>query len=238
MKNIELFDEYAARLFAELYKSFPTKTNLNACKLCGHSEIDEYGRILDERGEPSKAFDVARSTIEWLYEAGYIRGNGMGAMGLGQAVLSPMGLMVLKSVPASLKIEESVGDRLSKLVKEGTYEAAREAVNRHWLPGARWWEGRWVSRMTEAAHILQATRTVIAERGATYGDAAALFAQVARRWSATLGAEVTASQAILCMLDLKLARLAHDPAHKDSMVDVAGYAALLADLAVIEEHGT
>ncbi|MEG9884439.1 MAG: DUF6378 domain-containing protein [Hyphomicrobiales bacterium] len=88
--------------------------------------------------------------------------------------------------------------------------------------------------MTEAANILSAARSVIAERGATYGDAAALFAQVARRWSATLGREVTAEQAVLCMIDLKLARLAHDPAHKDSMVDVAGYAALLADLAGLD----
>ncbi|MEG9884159.1 MAG: DUF6378 domain-containing protein [Hyphomicrobiales bacterium] len=92
--------------------------------------------------------------------------------------------------------------------------------------------------MSKAANILSAARTVIAERGQVYGDASRAFEQVARRWSVTLGVEVTAEQAVLCMLDLKLARLAHDPAHKDSMVDVAGYAALLADLAVIEERGT
>jgi hypothetical protein len=32
---------------------------------------------------------------------------------------------------------------------------------------------------------------------------------------------------VLCLLDLKLARLAHDPSHEDSVVDVCGYAALL-----------
>ena len=82
--------------------------------------------------------------------------------------------------------------------------------------------------MSDAAHILQAARAVIAEREASYGDAAQAFERIARRWSVTLGVEVTPQQAVLCMLDLKLARLSHDPAHKDSMVDVAGYAALLA----------
>ena len=37
-------------------------------------------------------------------------------------------------------------------------------------------------------------------------------------------------QVVLCLLDLKLARLAHDPAHEDSAVDVCGYAALLRQL--------
>jgi hypothetical protein len=35
---------------------------------------------------------------------------------------------------------------------------------------------------------------------------------------------------VLCLLDLKLARLAHDPSHEDSVVDVCGYAALLREL--------
>jgi len=32
---------------------------------------------------------------------------------------------------------------------------------------------------------------------------------------------------VLCFIDLKLARLAQDPTHQDSIVDVAGYAAVL-----------
>ena len=49
-------------------------------------------------------------------------------------------------------------------------------------------------------------------------------------WSSTLGREVTPAQVVLCLLDLKLARLAHDPTHEDSAVDVCGYAALLREL--------
>ena len=33
-----------------------------------------------------------------------------------------------------------------------------------------------------------------------------------------------------CHADLKLARLAHDPSHEDSAVDVCGYAALLREV--------
>ena len=40
----------------------------------------------------------------------------------------------------------------------------------------------------------------------------------------------TPAQVVLCLLDLKLARLAHDPTHEDSAVDVCGYAALLREL--------
>jgi len=35
---------------------------------------------------------------------------------------------------------------------------------------------------------------------------------------------------LLCQLDLKLARLAHDPGHRDSLVDLIGYSLLLHEL--------
>ena len=44
------------------------------------------------------------------------------------------------------------------------------------------------------------------------------------------GPAVTPAQVVLCLIDLKLARLAHDPSHEDSAVDVCGYAALLREL--------
>jgi len=71
---------------------------------------------------------------------------------------------------------------------------------------------------------------VIADRRAIYGDPAASMAKVAARWSVTLGHPVTPAEVMLCMIDLKLARLAHDPTHRDSVVDVIGYAALLPEV--------
>ena len=71
---------------------------------------------------------------------------------------------------------------------------------------------------------------IIAERGRAYGDAAVSMDRVAQRWSLTLGHPVTPAEVVLCLIDLKLVRLAHDPKHLDSAVDVAGYAALLPEV--------
>jgi len=83
---------------------------------------------------------------------------------------------------------------------------------------------------TPAEMFLKHVANVIAERSTQYGDAPGNMAVIAQRWSATLGKEITAAQVVLCLLDLKLARLAHDPTHEDSAVDVCGYAALLREL--------
>ena len=85
--------------------------------------------------------------------------------------------------------------------------------------------------MSSAAEkFLKHVANVIAERSTQYGDAGGNMAAIAQRWSATLGKEITTAQVVLCLLDLKLARLAHDPTHEDSAVDVCGYAALLREL--------
>ena len=72
--------------------------------------------------------------------------------------------------------------------------------------------------------------TVLIQRNAAYGDPVASFEIIAARWSLTLGQIVTPTQVALCMIDLKLARLAHDPKHRDSVLDVIGYAALLPEV--------
>ena len=83
---------------------------------------------------------------------------------------------------------------------------------------------------TPAAMFLKHVAQVIAERSTQYGDVGGNMAAIAARWSGTLGREVTPAQVVLCLLDLKMARLAHDPTPEDSAVDVCGYAALLREL--------
>jgi hypothetical protein len=56
------------------------------------------------------------------------------------------------------------------------------------------------------------------------------MAVVARRWSITLGRPITPAEVVLCLIDLKLARLGHDPKHQDSILDIAGYAAVLQEV--------
>jgi Domain of unknown function (DUF6378) len=75
-----------------------------------------------------------------------------------------------------------------------------------------------------ALSMLRHAATVVADRGRAYGDARQSMEAIA---SLTLGHPVTAAEVALCMIDLKLQRLSHDPSHEDSLLDVAGYAAVL-----------
>jgi len=78
--------------------------------------------------------------------------------------------------------------------------------------------------------MLQQAAAVIDERSAAYGDVLMSMSAIAERWSITLGHDVTPAQVVLCMIDLKLTRLMHDPTHRDSALDVIGYAALLPEV--------
>lgn len=78
--------------------------------------------------------------------------------------------------------------------------------------------------------ILDEVALVLEERRAAYGPPDATMAAISARWSITLGTTVTPAQVVLCMIDLKLARLAHDPSYRDGAVDVIGYAALLPEV--------
>ena len=75
--------------------------------------------------------------------------------------------------------------------------------------------------------ILKHAADVLAERSKIYGAPDKAMAAIAARWSLTLGHPVTPAEVVLCMIDLKLARLGHDPKYRDGPIDVIGYATLL-----------
>lgn len=81
-----------------------------------------------------------------------------------------------------------------------------------------------------SASLLEKAAAVLEERGHAYGAADPAFEAIAARWTLTLGRPVSAAQVVLCMIDLKLVRLAHDPDHEDSLIDVMGYAALFPEV--------
>ena len=68
------------------------------------------------------------------------------------------------------------------------------------------------------------------DRRQSYGDPTESFERLAALWSATLGHEVTPAHVVLCLLQLKVSRLCVTPDHADSWVDLAGYAALGAEV--------
>jgi hypothetical protein len=78
--------------------------------------------------------------------------------------------------------------------------------------------------------MLHSAARLLEDRRNSYSDPARSMAAVPARWSLTLGQPVTPAQVALCPIDLKLARLAHDPAHWDSLRGLAGYAAVLREV--------
>jgi hypothetical protein len=78
--------------------------------------------------------------------------------------------------------------------------------------------------------LLEHAAGLVTRRRREYGEPVELFEHVAQRWSLTLGGRISPAQVVLCLIDLKLARLTHDPKHLDSQTDVAGYAAVLREV--------
>jgi hypothetical protein len=85
--------------------------------------------------------------------------------------------------------------------------------------------------------ILKEANTIIyGDREKTYGHPSKNLKTIAKMWNAYLVAcgvaiegegELTAKDVASLMILLKTARLANDPTHRDSMVDIAGYSALI-----------
>ena len=74
-------------------------------------------------------------------------------------------------------------------------------------------------------NILQeADAAVGGPRQGDYGHPAINFQRIADAWKALFGCEVTPAQASLAMVVVKLSRLVETPDHRDSLVDLAGYA--------------
>ena len=80
------------------------------------------------------------------------------------------------------------------------------------------------------AMLLQHAAGIVEKRRADYGAPEDLFEHIATRWSQVFGIRVTAAQVAVCLMDLEMARLAHDPKHLDSLVDVLGYGACLREI--------
>ena len=79
--------------------------------------------------------------------------------------------------------------------------------------------------------LLEEAKGKIDERGEEYGGPLDNFSRIARLWSVILDTDITPLQAALCMDAVKTARLCTTPEHWDSLVDKAGYSAVMAEIA-------
>lgn len=84
--------------------------------------------------------------------------------------------------------------------------------------------------------LQEAFNITSSDRNKAYGNPEDNFQNIADRWNLLLRCrfpvactnpefEITSQDVALMMIDMKLARLSTNPLHRDSLVDIAGYAA-------------
>jgi Domain of unknown function (DUF6378) len=79
--------------------------------------------------------------------------------------------------------------------------------------------------------VLKAAEHVITkDRQDQYGNAEDSFATIAGLWSNYLGTRLSEFDVSMMMTLLKVARAKSNPNHTDNLVDIAGYAALAAEM--------
>ena len=127
--NIEMFDEYVAKVFDCLYRSFPVPVILKCTELCGDTQLDEFGRVMGHDGEPSKPFEICFNTIQWLQESGYVRTERKDHYFYYGCVLTAKGLEVLKSTPDSIQVKTSLGESLAGAMRKGSIDTAIQLSN-------------------------------------------------------------------------------------------------------------
>lgn len=86
--------------------------------------------------------------------------------------------------------------------------------------------------------LVEALDIVTGARNKAYGSAEDNFQNIANLWNAYLKTTLTTVDVANMMVLLKVARLKHSPDHRDSWVDIAGYAACGAECGIKGEKGT
>lgn len=80
--------------------------------------------------------------------------------------------------------------------------------------------------MKRNAVLATAGDLINGDRASDYGDAYENHMRIAQMWGAILKQEITPQHVAMMMIALKLSRLANQPTHTDSWIDICGYGAL------------
>lgn len=72
--------------------------------------------------------------------------------------------------------------------------------------------------------LREATDAITVDRNLDYGDPYTDFARIGRLWTVQFGHVFRPEDVAQAMILMKVARLAHNSTHRDSWVDIAGYA--------------
>ena len=88
----------------------------------------------------------------------------------------------------------------------------------------------------KAVDICQEAASLVGgDRQRTHGDKTQNHLNIATLWTAYLGVPITAQQAAVMMVLLKVARTKLGALNRDDYVDMAGYAGVAGEIAAIED---
>lgn len=77
-----------------------------------------------------------------------------------------------------------------------------------------------------AAAALREVAAIVDQRGKSYGSSRENFGRIAELWTSYKGTKFSREDVAILFILAKVARLVETPGHKDSLLDIAGYAAL------------
>jgi hypothetical protein len=127
MNNIESFNIAIAETFGQCYQSFPVRVDISVVDLGAairRAQGDESSDI-DMRQEE---YEIARESVKWLIDAGYLWHRNATNMDFRSVTLAPKALEVLNVVPDGLQGQQTLGEQLSKGIKEIGKDAALSIV--------------------------------------------------------------------------------------------------------------
>ena len=91
----------------------------------------------DDIYKRNSEYDIARASINWLIESGYLLHRNDTHISFNAVTLSPKGLEVLNAKPKELQIKATLGEELSKGVKVIGKDAALSFVKTALSYGAK-----------------------------------------------------------------------------------------------------
>ncbi|HEX4500251.1 MAG TPA: hypothetical protein VH187_03640 [Scandinavium sp.] len=120
-KNLDLFNQQAAEIFAVLWETFPVPQTIRYKKF-NAEHPEEY--FYNPNAPEMKAIDDLRSVVSgtfiFLGENGYIQYSTDHQAGFYDVRLTEKGLAVLNKKPEVLGSNETMGDKIISAVKDGT----------------------------------------------------------------------------------------------------------------------
>jgi hypothetical protein len=120
-KNLDLFNQQTAEIFAVLWEHFPVPQIVKYEKFDANLPDDYFDQLNSpEMKELNRLRSVVDGTFIFLSENGYIQYRTDHQIGFFDVRLSEKALVALRKKPESLGGGESMGDKIIDAVKEGS----------------------------------------------------------------------------------------------------------------------